>query len=265
MEPLPHRQGDVGQLVRACSAKCEIDSAAPSRVMRKVVAVVPEVERKVYTIAIGIIALSVVTFVNVNFAPLLPLSAARSLLHLGIKGKVIASAEGLVLAAFAVLVCVPFLKATRARLSLLDSMILSVPPAYVSALSLCEGFEWWLVPAIIVWPLLFLAGFRVLKLRAMPSLVDDVFPSPRPAIRLPLAVALSFQVAVLSLFLSGASSPFRIKISYVAFLVGAVTALSARLRPHWALVLLAAALFMINVRLFWPAAGLLRAVVQCPP
>jgi hypothetical protein len=88
------------------------------------------------------------------------------------------------------------------------------------------------------------------SLRAIPSLIDVSTGTTSHALRLALALMISFQFAVLFIFLSGAVLPFKVKLSYLLFLAGTLAGIAARLNPHIVLVVVACGLFGYNVLVF---------------
>lgn len=222
-----------------------------------------EIERKLYTLAIGFVGVAIMTFAYTIVPPLLSESAVRALVHSGIGPRTIVNAETFAIQLIAAFISVPLLKATRHHLSIADALIVSLPPALVAALSFCDGFELWLLFPILVWPVLYALAFRILSLRAIPSLVDDFPGAGATLLQLTLSLALSFQFAGLLFFLSGAAPPFRLKLVYLLFSIGACLALSARLKPRLPLVALAVGLFLYNGYLFFVAVPVVGPY-ECP-
>lgn len=221
--------------------------------MERISASIKEIERKLYTLAIGFVGLMITTLAYTIVPPLLSQSAIRALLDSGLGPATIVNAETFAFQLIAAFASVPLLKATRHHLSIADALLVSLPSALVASLSFCDGFELWLLVPILVWPVLYALTFRILPLRAIPSLVDDFPGAGAKLLQLTLALALSSQFAGLLFVLSGASPPFRLKLAYLLFSVGVVLALSARLKPHLLLVALSVSVFVYNTYLFFVA------------
>jgi hypothetical protein len=209
-----------------------------------------EVERKLYTVAIGSVVLAVMIIGESHFLPNYSAQpyTLHSLLRVFRKPVVLFDAEIIAFQVLAALLCLPFLKATRTRLSFVDALIVSAPITYVHALAFCDRDMRYVVP-IVAMPLLIIGIFHLFPLRSIPSLVDDVPAMKKPLLHLGLATFLAFQFFLLFCFLSGASPPFPVKPVYVVFFVGIVTALAARIRPHILRVLIAVIVGMFNLTL----------------
>jgi hypothetical protein len=225
--------------------RIKADPSSQSQTMRI------EIERKFYTAAIGCLALALMVVFLSHFVPTYSSQSLHALLRVFRKPFVLLNAEVVGFQILTVLICLPLLKATHIRLSVVDSLVLSAPSAYILSLGFCDGFDVRYLAPILTMPPLFLVIFRLFELSSIPSLLDG-WPDERPAwIRLALAGALAFQSAILFMLLSGAQPPFRIKVAYVTFFVGSVSALLALIRPRPYLALVAAAVTAINAHVLW--------------
>lgn len=209
-----------------------------------------DVERKLYTFAFGFVGLAIVVWTDGLPYSVLGQSAVYKLLHLGVAARAIIVAEHLIVELATALVTVPLLKATRHHLSIGDAILVSLPATYVDALSFGDGFEPLLLIRLFARPVSYVLMFRMLSLRAIPSLIDEPTGTIPHPLRLALSLMFSFQFAVLFIFLSGATLPFRVKLAYLLFSAGALVAIAARLKPHIVLVVVAFGMFVYNVLVF---------------
>jgi len=208
-----------------------------------------EIERTLYTIAIGCMALSLMVILVTNFSPHYSRETLHALLSLFRKAWVLISVETIVQEAIAILICVPLLKLTRTRLTWWGSIVLSLPIAYLHALSFCHGFDARLLLPTLLCPFIFMAAFRIFRFWRPPSLVDDISTSLSPVTRTVVAACVALQFAILCFLLAGVSFPFKLKIAYVAYLFGSIASLYALLRPSIFSVVGAAIPIAINAHL----------------
>ncbi|GFE89410.1 hypothetical protein GCM10011488_43640 [Steroidobacter agaridevorans] len=206
-----------------------------------------ETERKLYTLAIGALALSIL-LVLLTRVQLISREIVVALVRSIGSGTAVAIGETILLQLLTALICVVPLKLTRNRLSAFDCLLLggaAMAPTLMS--SACEPLGWsWLTIATA--PLLFMLVFRALQNVPPSSWLDAFYSDQKPWVSIAFAGMFALQISLMFILTAGKGTIF--KLSILLALAGAVLAMLARRFDRRLLSIAAAAVFAYNLAVY---------------
>ncbi|WP_161810530.1 hypothetical protein [Steroidobacter agaridevorans] len=206
-----------------------------------------ETERKLYTLAIGALALSIL-LVLLTRVQLISREIVVALVRSIGSGTAVAIGETILLQLLTALICAVPLKLTRNRLSAFDCLLLggaAMAPTLMS--SACEPLGWsWLTIATA--PLLFMLVFRALQNVPPSSWLDAFYSDQKPWVSIAFAGMFALQISLMFILTAGKGTIF--KLSILLALAGAVLAMLARRFDRRLLSIAAAAVFAYNLAVY---------------
>jgi hypothetical protein len=210
-----------------------------------------EIERKLYTFAIGALALASVLILTLSY-PMPSEIFVRMARSVG-SAKVVILGEWVFRQFLTALICLVPLKLTRHRLSVLDSLLLgcmAMMPTLLRIPCELESLEW---VAIATAPPLFMLVFWMLRSVPLSSWLDRFYSDQKPWLSVVFAAMFALQISLAVIMT--ASKGTLLTPSILIALAGAALALLARRfdqAPLWAL---ASGVFAYDLSLYvsaWP-------------
>lgn len=209
-----------------------------------------ETERKLHTVSIGALALSVLVVLSTR-VQLIPSDVFKTLARAIGSGTAAAIAETIFLQLVTALICVVPLKLTRNRLSALDCLLLGgIAMAPTLASTACQPLGWlWLTIATA--PLTFMLSFWAFKNVPPVSWLDAFYNDQEPWLSTVLTAMFAIQIAPMFILATGEGPLLRLSI--LLPLAGAVLAMLARGLDERPFLTAAAVLFLVNLAVFFSA------------
>lgn len=209
-----------------------------------------EVERKLYTLTIGALALSILVVLTTRVQLISDEAFVTVARFIG-RPPTVAVAETVFLQLLAALICVVPLKLTRHRLSAFDSLLLGGVAMSPTLVSTACGPLGWLWLTIATAPLLFMLVFRALRSVPPHSWLDTFYSDQKPWMSTAFAGMFTLQISLMLILTASTGTIFKLSISLA--LAGAVLAMLARRFDRKPLSIAAAVVFANNLAVYLSA------------